>query len=116
MLKPISLSLAAVLGVAAEANGLFMLVSPEGWYFAVPGVTTTGPFNQHFIRDVGLIFLFIGTSFLFGAAKSRFRVLLWPCRRCGCVAMRSSISGRWRSVSPRTPPWRAILPRSHFPR
>lgn len=77
MTRTLCIFAAAVLGVAAEANGLFMLVSPEAWYFAVPGVTTTGPFNQHFIRDIGLTFLFIGTAFLVGAALPRYRVVLW---------------------------------------
>ena len=46
MLKSVCLGLAIVLGVAAGANGLFMLISPETWYFTVPGVTSSGPFNQ----------------------------------------------------------------------
>lgn len=46
MMRSISLAL----GTAAIANGIFMLVGPENWYFSVPGVTTTGPFNQHFVR------------------------------------------------------------------
>jgi hypothetical protein len=66
-----------VLGVAMIANGVFMLVSPDDWYLAVPGVTSTGPFNQHFVRDIGLIFLLLGGSFLLGAARPRSRVLLW---------------------------------------
>jgi hypothetical protein len=77
MVKTLCLGVAVMLGVAAEANGLFMLASPVGWYFAVPGVTTTGPFNQHFVRDIGLIFLFLGTAFLLGAAWPRFRLVLW---------------------------------------
>ena len=77
MLKKLCLGLAIVLGVAAEVNGLYMLYSPEGWYFAVPGVTTTGPFNQHFIRDIGLIFLFLGTAFLVGEARPQYRIVLW---------------------------------------
>ena len=77
MLKKLCLSVAVVVGVAAEANGLFMLALPADWYFSVPGVTTTGPFNQHFIRDIGLIFLFVGTAFLFGAARPQYRVILW---------------------------------------
>lgn len=76
-MKAFCIALAAGLGIAAIANGLFMLVSPEGWYFAVPGVTTTGPFNQHFVRDIGLIFLFIGTAFLIGAARPDLRVAFW---------------------------------------
>lgn len=77
MLRNICLGTAITLGVLAELNGLFMLWSPADWYFAVPGVTTTGPFNQHFIRDIGLIFLFMGTAFLVGAARERYRIVLW---------------------------------------
>ena len=77
MLKAICLGVAVVLGIAAVANGIYMLVAPESWYFAVPGVTTTGPFNQHFIRDIGLIFLFLGGAFLFGAARPELRVVFW---------------------------------------
>ena len=77
MLKTLSIGAALVVGIAAELNGLAMLIAPAQWYSAVPGVTTTGPFNQHFIRDIGLIFLLIGASFLIGAARPRFRVILW---------------------------------------
>ena len=74
MLNSVSLGAAVLLGVAMIANGIFMLVAPDGWY---PGVTATGPFNQHFLRDIGLIFLLLGRAFLFGAALPRSRVLLW---------------------------------------
>ena len=77
MLKSASLGIAMLLGVAMIANGIFMLVSPESWYLAVPGVTSTGPFNQHFVRDIGLIFLLLGSAFLFGAVLPHSRVLLW---------------------------------------
>jgi hypothetical protein len=71
------IGLAGLLGVGALANGAYMLVSPVGWYFAVPGVTTTGPFNQHFLRDIGIIFLFIGAAFLIGARRPDDRIVLW---------------------------------------
>ncbi len=77
MMKSVSLAIALALGTAAIANGIFMLVAPENWYFAVPGVTTTGPFNQHFLRDIGLIFLFIGAGFLLGIWRPNFRIVLW---------------------------------------
>ena len=77
MLKQLCIGVAVLMGFLAEANGVFMLVSPDGWYFAVPGVTTTGPFNQHFIRDIGLIFLFVGTAYLFGAMEPRYRIISW---------------------------------------
>ena len=77
MLRQLCLGAAVVLGLAALANGVFMLISPVNWYFAVPGVTTTGPFNQHFLRDIGLIFLFIGTAFLVGTTHPAWRGALW---------------------------------------
>ena len=77
MLKSANLGIAALLGVALIANGVFMLVAPADWYVAVPGVTATGPFNQHFLRDIGLIFLLLGGAFLVGAAQAHLRVALW---------------------------------------
>ena len=71
------LALASLLGAGLAANGLYMLASPAAWYFAVPGVTTTGPFNQHFLRDIGLIFVLIGVAFLLGVARPALRVTLW---------------------------------------
>ncbi|MCC7254121.1 hypothetical protein [Hyphomicrobium sp.] len=77
MIKTACITAAVVLGIAATANGTLMLVNPERWYLAVPGVTTTGPFNQHFVRDIGLVFLLVGGSFLLGAARPHIRVAFW---------------------------------------
>jgi hypothetical protein len=44
-------------GIFLAANGLFMLVAPAVWYEFVPGVTDTGFFNQHFVRDIGIVSL-----------------------------------------------------------
>jgi hypothetical protein len=77
MLKLTCIAAAFVLGIAAIANGTFMLIDPERWYLSVPGVTTTGPFNQHFVRDIGLIFLLLGGAFLLGAARPNLRVPFW---------------------------------------
>lgn len=71
------LTVATVLGFGTAANGLFMLISPVNWYFAVPGVTTTGPFNQHFIRDIGLIFLLLAIAMFAGVARPAARIPLW---------------------------------------
>lgn len=71
------LGIAILLGTGGIANGIFMLISPVNWYFAVPGVTTTGPFNQHFIRDIGLIFLGVGAAFLLGAMRPVYRTVSW---------------------------------------
>jgi hypothetical protein len=60
-----------------SANGLFMLAAPQVWYELVPGVTDTGFFNQHFIRDIGLIQLFLGVAFGTGLARPERRLGLW---------------------------------------
>ncbi len=65
------------LGLGLAANGTYMLASPANWYFAVPGVTSTGPFNQHFLRDIGLIFVLLGLLFLAGVARPAWRVSFW---------------------------------------
>lgn len=77
MLNRIMIGLAVLLGAGAIANGLFMLIAPADWYLAVPGVTDTGSFNQHFIRDIGLIFILLGGAFLLGAIRIEIRALLW---------------------------------------
>lgn len=77
MSRNIPLAVAALLGLGAAANGMFMLVAPANWYFAVPGVTTTGPFNQHFLRDIGLVFLLVAAAMLTGVARPAARVPLW---------------------------------------
>ena len=77
MLRRLCLATAAALGLAALANGLFMLADPRDWYLTVPGVPASGPFNQHFLRDIGLIFVFIAAAFLTGIARPDWRTALW---------------------------------------
>ena len=60
-----------------SVNGLFMLLVPGVWYEGLPGVTDTGPFNQHFIRDIGIINLFLAVAFGIGMIRPEFRVVLW---------------------------------------
>ena len=43
-------------------NGLFMLVAPEAWYHFIPTVPFTGPFNSHFVRDIGCAYLVCGLA------------------------------------------------------
>jgi hypothetical protein len=64
-------------GLFLSLNGLFMLVAPQVWYDFVPGVTDTGFFNQHFIRDIGLIQLFLGLAFGVGMFRPERRIGLW---------------------------------------
>ncbi|WP_293677271.1 hypothetical protein [uncultured Phenylobacterium sp.] len=49
--------LAGVMAAVFTANGLAMLFASLAWYDAVPGVTATGPFNPHFVKDIGAVYL-----------------------------------------------------------
>ncbi len=77
MAKQIISGLALLLGVAMLINGVFMIVAPEPWYWAVPGVPDRGPFNQHFVRDIGFIYGLMGAAFIYGAVYPRHRTQLW---------------------------------------
>jgi hypothetical protein len=55
------------------ANGLFMLGDPAAWYGAVPGVAMTGPFNPHFVRDIGCAYLAAGAALIWFAVDGRAR-------------------------------------------
>lgn len=48
---------ASLLAIILGANGLAMLFAGLWWYGVVPGVTATGPFNPHFVRDIGAAYL-----------------------------------------------------------
>jgi len=48
--------IAAILAVFNVANGLVMLLASSTWWNSVPGVPDTGPFNLHFVQDVGVAF------------------------------------------------------------
>jgi fucose 4-O-acetylase-like acetyltransferase len=49
--------ISGALAVLLSANGLVMLFASFWWYGAVDGVTETGPFNPHFVRDIGMAYL-----------------------------------------------------------
>ena len=60
-------ALLLLLGVLHLANGAAMLITPMNWYEAVPGVTGTGPFNHHFVLDIGMAFVASGGLLASGA-------------------------------------------------
>lgn len=73
-----------VLGLIHLINGLYMLVAPAAWYASVPGVTATGPFNHHFITDIGFAFAASGVGMIAGFRPGRtagafaFAGATWP--------------------------------------
>jgi uncharacterized protein YjeT (DUF2065 family) len=60
-------ALALILGLGLAANGLLMLAAPADWYGTVPGVADTGPFNAHFVRDIGAAYLVAGATLVWFA-------------------------------------------------
>jgi hypothetical protein len=70
------------LGVLWLLNGIFIFTDPKRFYEIVPGLKLMGPFNMHFIRDVGLAFVASGGALAWGARMSAQRLvytgLAWP--------------------------------------
>ena len=60
-----------VVGLIHIVTGLAMLIAPGVWYVMVPGVVMTGPFNAHFIYDIGMAFLASGAMLAMGARANR---------------------------------------------
>ena len=57
MRRAFEIGLSGLLAAMLAANALAMLLAGPWWYGAVPGVTATGPYNAHFIKDIGAIYL-----------------------------------------------------------
>jgi hypothetical protein len=76
-------ALAAALGLAGAANGVFMLVAPTPWYDSVPGLPHTGPFNSHFVMDIGVAYLVASAALIARAWRPRY----WPAAVAGAAFM-----------------------------
>jgi len=63
--------IAGALALLLGGNGLVMLFAGLWWYGVVPGVTATGPYNPHFVKDIGAVYLMMGLSAAWFAWKPR---------------------------------------------
>lgn len=72
-------TIAAILAVSNVANGLAMLFAGSFWYQNVPGASETGPFNSHFVQDIGMAFLAAGLAL----AARAWRPSYWPAAVAG---------------------------------
>lgn len=72
-------SIAAIIAVPTVLNGLAMLFSGPFWYQSVPGAAETGPFNPHFVEDIGAAFLVAGLAL----AVRAWRPTYWPTALAG---------------------------------
>jgi hypothetical protein len=71
--------IAAILAVFNITNGLTMLFASSSWWASVPGASETGPFNLHFVQDVGAAFLTAGLAL----AARAWRAVYWPAALAG---------------------------------
>ncbi len=67
--------LAFLVGAFDAANGLYMALAPQAWFVHAPGAVATGPFNPHFVTDVGFGYLAGGLAFLAYAWNPGLRLL-----------------------------------------
>jgi hypothetical protein len=76
-------SLAAILGTLSVINGAMMLFAGPLWYASVPGVPETGPYNPHFVQDIGAAFVVAGLALAARAWRPRY----WPAAVAGAGFM-----------------------------
>ncbi len=71
--------ISALLAVPTVVNGFLMLVAGPLWYASVPGASETGPYNPHFVQDIGAAFLVAGLALAVRAWRPRY----WPAAVAG---------------------------------
>ena len=64
-------------------TGLVIVAAPATFYALTPGVALLGPFNVHFVRDVGLVYMASGLVGLHGIRQANISLCraaaLWSC-------------------------------------
>jgi hypothetical protein len=72
--RPVIAAVIAIIAATSLANGLWMVAAPLHWYHNVPaGVPAYGPFNDHFVRDIGLTFVTMAAALWWAMARSTAR-------------------------------------------
>ncbi|MBC7767513.1 MAG: hypothetical protein H7124_01865 [Phycisphaerales bacterium] len=74
---------AVAIGLTGALNGVFMLSNGALWYDSVPGLAHTGPFNPHFVADIGAAYLVASLALLARAWRPRY----WPAAVAGAAFM-----------------------------
>jgi hypothetical protein len=66
-----------VLGLVSLGNAAWMLADPLRWYHDLPAeVPDFGPFNPHFVRDIGCAFATVGVALVWAALSPPRRFAL----------------------------------------
>jgi hypothetical protein len=71
-----------VFGLGSLGNAAWMLGDPLGWYQDLPAaVPDFGPFNPHFVRDIGCAFTTVGVALVWAAFSParRFTLVVIAC-------------------------------------
>jgi alkylhydroperoxidase family enzyme len=63
--------IARLLAAPLAANAAYMIFAAQAWYQSVPGVADTGPFNHHFVGDIGFAYLAAAGALFAGSLKPR---------------------------------------------
>lgn len=66
-----------LLATLTAANAVWMLADPQHWYHDLPAaVPDTGPYNEHFVRDIGCAFATVAIGLGWAALRPRWRAPL----------------------------------------
>jgi len=74
-------ALSGIIGAGTAINGAMMLLAGRHWYDTTPSVADTGPFNPHFVSDVGAAYAIAGLSLLARAWRPQY----WPAAVAGAA-------------------------------
>ena len=98
---PLKTAILGLTGITIAANGAWMIADPYAWFATVPGVTDTGPYSEHFVRDVGAAYLAVAVGV--GLALRRPAVAV-PLLMVGSVFMTlHGLFHLWDSLAGRLP-------------
>ena len=100
---PMKLVVLIAIAAATAANGVWMLAEPAGWYAIVPGAEQSGPFNRHFVGDVGAAYLTLALAFALIAYRPRHALVLLAVAGCftglhGAIHLADVFAGRLAPV------------------
>lgn len=70
----------AFIGSLYFVNALIMWFTPLYWHETVPGIVEMGPFNMHFIRDIGLVYGTMGAGLIWVYKNTSVAMFasIWP--------------------------------------
>ena len=58
-------------------TGLVLVIAPFTFYQTAPGVVDTGPYNMHFVRDVGFAFALSALAMAYGIRENLKALVLF---------------------------------------